>query len=107
MLNRKFVHPKAFKAYCQFSGVNPAVIYKTPDISWITSLVKENLGISLLARDVVSASDEDELACLQVLDPVAERFNVSIVIRQGYVLTKEEEHFIKDLKQLKIPHNGE
>lgn len=107
MLNRKFVHPKAFKAYCQFSGVNPSVIYKTPDISWITSLVKENLGISLLARDVVSSSDEDELACLQVLDPVAERFNVSIVIRQGYVLTKEEEHFIKDLKQLKIPHNGE
>ncbi|GAX07411.1 malolactic regulator [Secundilactobacillus silagincola] len=105
MLNRKFVHPAAFKAYCQFAGVNPPVIYKTPDISWITSLVKENLGISLLARDVVSSSDEEELACLKVLDPVAERFNVSIVTRQGYVFTPDEEHFVQDLRQLKIPQS--
>ncbi|MCH5461878.1 LysR family transcriptional regulator [Lactobacillus sp. LC28-10] len=105
MLNRKFVHPKAFKAYSQFAGVNPPVIYRTPDISWITSLVKENLGVSLLVRDVVSSSDESELSCLQILDPVAERFNVSIVIRQGYVLTAEEKHFIEELKQLKIPQS--
>lgn len=107
MLNRKFVHPKAFKAYSQFAGVNPPIIYRTPDTAWITSLVKENLGVSLLVRDVVSPSDESELSCLQILDPVAERFNVSIVIRQGYILTEEEKQFVEDLKQLKIPQSNE
>ncbi|GAX00812.1 LysR family transcriptional regulator [Secundilactobacillus silagei] len=107
MLNRRFVHPKAFKAFSRFAGVNPPVIYKTPDTSWITSLVKENLGISLLVRDVVSPADEDSLACLTVLDPVAERFNISVVTRQGYVLTPEEKRFIEVLKQLKVPGNGE
>ncbi|WP_252904415.1 hypothetical protein [Secundilactobacillus silagei] len=69
--------------------------------------MKENLGISLLVRDVVSPADEDSLACLTVLDPVAERFNISVVTRQGYVLTPEEKRFIEVLKQLKVPGNGE
>jgi len=107
MLNRRFVHPKAFEAFSRFAGVNPSVIYKTPDTAWITSLVKENLGISLLVRDVVSPADAESLACLTVLDPVAERFNISVVTRQGYVLTPEEKRFIEVLKQLKVPGNGE
>ncbi|MTV81566.1 LysR family transcriptional regulator [Secundilactobacillus folii] len=103
MLNRKFIHPKVFKAYSEYAGVNPPVIYRTPDIAWITSLVKENLGISLLVRDIVAKSDEDVLACLTINDPLPEQFNVSIVSRKGYVLTPDENHFVHDLMQLKLP----
>ncbi|MFC6253736.1 LysR family transcriptional regulator [Secundilactobacillus hailunensis] len=107
MLNYKFVHPKAFKAFSQFAGVNPPIIYKTPDILWITSLVKENLGISLLVHDVISPADKESLACLTILDPLPERFNISIVTWQGYILTADEKRFIKVLKQLKISQNGD
>lgn len=107
MLNRKFVHPKAFKAFSEYAGVNPTVIYKTPDISWITSLVKENLGISLLVRDVISDADGQSIACLKVVDPLPERFNVSIVSRKGYVLTEDENRFVHDLMRLQIPLDNE
>lgn len=102
MLNRKFVHPKAFKAYCEYSGVNPPVIYKTPDISWIKSLVKENLGISLIVADVVSESDAADIASLEISDPLPEQFNISVVTRKGHVLTADENHFIHYLMQMKI-----
>lgn len=102
MLNRKFVHPKAFKAFCDYSGVKPAVIYKTPDISWIKSLVKENLGISLIVRDVVSKNDETQIAMLEIRDPLPERFNISVVTRKGYVLTADENQFVHELMGMQI-----
>lgn len=102
MLNRKFVHPKAFKAYCEYSGINPPVIYKTPDISWIKSLVKENLGISLIVADVISDNDAADIASITIRDPLPERFNISVVTRKGYVLTADENQFIHELMQMKI-----
>jgi len=95
-----FVHPQAFQAYCDFAGIQPSVIYRSPDMAWIKALVKADLGISLLVRDAVHA--DDGVKCLTINDNVPVRFNVSVVTRTGYVPTVMEQQFIDQLLKMKI-----
>lgn len=99
-LDGKYVHPQAFRAYCDFAGVHPEVIYRTPDISWVKALVKANLGISLLVRDVVKA--DDGVVCLEIKDQLPVSFNISVVTRAGYLPTTDEQRFIDQLLKMKI-----
>lgn len=99
-LNGKYVHPVAFKAFSQFAGINPEVIYSTPDIAWVKSLVKANLGISLIVKDVINP--DDGIVTIPVSDPVPERFNISIAIRKDYPLTILEDQFINVMSEMII-----
>ncbi|MBU7525688.1 LysR family transcriptional regulator [Lactiplantibacillus pentosus] len=94
-LDGKYVHPQAFQAYCDFAGVHPEVIYRTPDISWVKALVKANLGISMLVRDVVKP--DDGVVCLDIEDQLPVSFNISVVTRAGYLPTDDEQRFIDQL----------
>ncbi|VDG17647.1 LysR family transcriptional regulator [Lactobacillus pentosus] [Lactiplantibacillus mudanjiangensis] len=102
-LTGKFVHPGAFNAYCRFAGVQPEIIYNTPDIAWAKGLVKANLGISLLVRDIVNS--DDGVVCLSISDPVPTSFHVSVAIRTGYVVTEREQQFIDELLTMPIQPN--
>ncbi|MCT3301158.1 LysR family transcriptional regulator [Lactiplantibacillus pentosus] len=99
-LDGKYVHPQAFQAYCDFAGVHPEVIYRTPDISWVKALVKANLGISMLVRDVVKP--DDGVACLDIEDQLPVSFNISVVTRAGYLPTDDEQRFIDQLLKMTV-----
>lgn len=99
-MNGNFVHPQAFEAFCQHADVKPNIIYSTPDISWLKSIVRANLGIGFLVKDAVNS--DDGVVCLAIEDPLPERFNVSVVIRKGYVLTDDEKEFIEILSTMNV-----
>ncbi|MBU7496298.1 LysR family transcriptional regulator [Lactiplantibacillus pentosus] len=99
-LDGKYVHPQAFQAYCDFAGVHPEVIYRTPDISWVKALVKANLGISMLVRDVVKP--DDGVVCLDIEDQLPVSFNISVVTRTGYLPTDDEQRFIDQLLKMTV-----
>ncbi|EIW14565.1 malolactic regulator, LysR family [Lactiplantibacillus pentosus KCA1] len=99
-LDGKYVHPQAFQAYCDFAGVHPEVIYRTPDISWVKALVKANLGISMLVRDVVKP--DDGVVCLDIEDQLPVSFNISVVTRAGYMPTDDEQRFIDQLLKMTV-----
>lgn len=99
-LDGKYVHPQAFQAYCDFAGVHPEVVYRTPDISWVKALVKANLGISMLVRDVVKP--DDGVVCLDIEDQLPVSFNISVVTRAGYLPTDDEQRFIDQLLKMTV-----
>ncbi|WP_455386597.1 LysR family transcriptional regulator [Lactiplantibacillus pentosus] len=99
-LDGKYVHPQASQAYCDFAGVHPEVIYRTPDISWVKALVKANLGISMLVRDVVKP--DDGVVCLDIEDQLPVSFNISVVTRAGYLPTDDEQRFIDQLLKMTV-----
>ncbi|QMU08665.1 LysR family transcriptional regulator [Levilactobacillus suantsaii] len=100
-LDGKFVHPEAFRAYCKAAGITPNIIYRTPDIAWLKSIVRENLGLGFLVQDAVSTIDG--VVGLKITDQLMDRFNVSIAYRKGYVMTPEETAFIRLLTRMQIP----
>ncbi|WP_270224175.1 LysR family transcriptional regulator [Lactiplantibacillus pentosus] len=99
-LDGKYVHPQAFQAYCDFAGVHPEVIYRTPGISWVKALVKANLGISMLVRNVVKP--DDGVVCLDIEDQLPVSFNISVVTRAGYLPTDDEQRFIDQLLKMTV-----
>lgn len=97
-LTGRYVHPMAFKAYCEYADISPEIVYSTSDISWAKSLVKENLGISLIVKDVIQ--ENDGVKCIKIVDSVPVRFNVSVAIRSGYKVSESEREFIEVVKKM-------
>ncbi|GKT04115.1 LysR family transcriptional regulator [Furfurilactobacillus entadae] len=95
----KFVHPQALKAYSEYAGFTPNVVYSTPTLSLIKGLVRANLGVSLLVDDAVQR--DDGLVQLTLDDPVQERFNMSLVVRKAFLPNQVQQEFISTLFTLK------
>lgn len=76
-------------------------MYRIPDISWIKELVRQNIGISLMARDAV-ADNEPGIKFVEITDPLPERFYISVATREGYVLSPDEQDFIDRLRKLHV-----
>lgn len=100
----QYIHPSAFQAYCAYAQVKPKVIvYRLPDISWIKELVRQNQGISLMVKD--AAVNEPGIVPLDILDDTQEKFYISIVTREGYVMTDDEKDFIQRVRQIHLAHH--
>lgn len=95
----KFVHPQALKAYSDYAGFTPNVVYSTPVLSLIKGLVRANLGVSLLVDDAIQPSDD--VVALPLTDPLPERFNMSLVIRKAFMPNPVQQEFINVLTGLK------
>ena len=99
--DQQYVHQSAFQAYCTYAQIKPQiVVYRLPNVSWIKELVRQNKGISLMVKD--AATNEPEIKALDILDPIPEKFYISIVIREGYVLSDDEQDFIQRVKQIQL-----
>lgn len=80
--DQQYVHQSAFQAYCTYAQIKPQiVVYRLPNISWIKELVRQDKGISLMVKD--AATNEPGIKALDILDPIPEKFYISIVIREG------------------------
>lgn len=95
----KFVHPQALKAYSEFAGFKPKVVYSTPTLSLIKGLVRANLGVSLLVDDAIQPGDG--VVSLTLDDPLPERFNMSLVVRKAFMPNQLQQEFISTLFSLK------
>lgn len=99
--DQQYIHQAAFQAYCTYARINPQiVVYRLPDISWVKELVRQNLGISLMVKD--AAINEPGIKVLDISEPVPEKFYISIVTREGYVLSDDEQQFVKQLRKLHL-----
>lgn len=99
--DQQYVHQSAFHAYCAYAQIKPrVVVYRLPNISWIKELVRQDKGISLMVKD--AATNEPGIKALDILDPIPEKFYISIVIREGYVLSDDEKDFIERVKQIHL-----
>ena len=96
--DKQYVHVAAMRSYFAYAHIKPTVaVYKVPDISWVKELVRENVGIALMVRD--AAKNETGIVPLEIDDPLPEWFYISLAIRNGYVLSDEEQHFVTLLGQ--------
>lgn len=99
--DQQYVHQAAFRAYCTYAQINPQVaMYRIPDISWIKELVRQDIGISLMAKDAVI--NEPGIKFVEITDPLPERFYISVATREGYVLSADEQDFMERLHHLKL-----
>ncbi|KRN07649.1 malolactic regulator [Liquorilactobacillus sucicola DSM 21376 = JCM 15457] len=94
-----FVHPQALASYSKYAGFRPQIAFSTPTLSLIKELVNADLGISLLVDDAVKP--QDHLCCLELDDPLPERFNMSLVVRKNFLPNKIQKEFISILFELK------
>lgn len=98
--DQQYVHNAAFQAYCTYAGIKPqTAAYRVPDISWVKELVRQNLGISLMVKDAIQ--NEPGIVSIAISDLLPEQFTISLAIREGYVLSPEEERFVDELKRIK------
>lgn len=103
--DQQYVHQAAFQAYCTYAQIKPqVVVYRLPNISWVKELVRQNLGITLMVKD--AAKNEPGIISLKIDDPIPENFYISVVTREGYVLSKDEQLFVKRLRQLELDSKG-
>lgn len=99
--DQQYVHQAAFRAYCTYAQINPTVVmYRIPNISWIKELVRQDVGISLMVKDAVA--NEPGIKLVEITDPLPERFYISVAIREGYVLSADEQDFLDRLRKLPI-----
>lgn len=99
--DQQYVHQAAFRAYCTYAQINPTVaMYRIPNISWIKELVRQDIGISLMVKDAVA--NEPGIKFVEITDPLPERFYISVAIREGYVLSADEQDFLDRLRKLPI-----
>lgn len=99
--DQQYVHQAAFRAYCTYAQINPAVVmYRIPNISWIKELVRQNIRISLMAKDAVA--NEPGIKFVEITDPLPERFYISVATREGYVLSVDEQDFLDRLRKLHV-----
>ncbi|NVY96222.1 LysR family transcriptional regulator [Lactobacillus sp. DCY120] len=94
-LTQQYVHPYVWRQFCQYAGIDPPLLYRAMDISWVKGLVQANLGISLLVVDAVSSADD--LHCLKLQENYPEHFYISVAYRQNYVLAPQEEQLVQSL----------
>ena len=98
--DQQYVHHAALQAYCAYAGINPQMgDYRVPDISWVKELVRQDLGISLMAKDALQ--NEPGIVSIAIKDPLPEKFTISVATREGYVLTPDEAAFVEELKGIK------
>lgn len=103
--DQQYIHQAAFQAYCTYAQIKPqVVVYRLPNISWIKELVRQNLGISLMVKD--AAKNEPGIVALDIVDSIPERFYISVVTREGYVLSDDEQKFVNRLRTLKLDSKG-
>lgn len=99
--DQQYVHQAAFRAYCTYAQINPTVaMYRIPNISWIKELVRQDIGISLMAKDAVA--NEPGIKFVEITDPLPERFYISVATREGYVLSADEQDFLDRLRKLHV-----
>ena len=88
------------QAYCTYAGIKPQMVaYRMPDISWIKELVRQDFGISLMVKNAIQ--NEPGIVALDIQDPILVSFTISVAVREGYVLSPEEETLVDRLKELK------
>lgn len=99
MLDDSFIHRKALDAYSLYADFKPNVIYRSENIDLIKKMVVDGYGVSLLLSD--SIDNDRSLVSLQLEEPVAERFNLSLAIRKSFLPNEMQRDFINSLFNLR------
>ena len=92
-----YVHTKAMQWFTQAAGIQPSVVYRTPDVALLKSMIHARVGIGLLATTAVTPADD--LALVPLSESGQPRFSISVVTRRGQVLTPTMTELMKLLNQ--------
>ncbi|MFD1318311.1 LysR family transcriptional regulator [Loigolactobacillus zhaoyuanensis] len=96
-LKEGFVHPAALRQLTQSAGFAPNVVYTTPDISVLKSMVAENIGIGFLTALAISPADN--VVALALADTQQPKFLISLAHRKNHLLSALQQELLTQLKQ--------
>ncbi|MFD0898584.1 LysR family transcriptional regulator [Loigolactobacillus binensis] len=96
-LKEGFVHPAALRQLAQPAGFTPNVVYTTPDISVLKSMVAENIGIGFLTALAISPADN--VIALELADVKPPQFLISLAYRKNQVQSALQQKLITQLQQ--------
>lgn len=92
-----FIHVQAMKQLAKNAGIRPKTFLKTNDVSFLMSLVAENIGVALLTN-IVTPTDPNIVA-IPLLDDNQPTFSANVAFRKNHNLTTEETLLIRILSQ--------
>lgn len=84
-LSEGFVHTKALAWFVTATGIQPSIVYRTPDVTLLKQMIHARVGIGLLAQMAVTANDH--LATVALTNAGQPHFSISVVTRRGQVFT--------------------
>ncbi len=96
-----FAHPSAFREFERHCNTYPKIIFHSPSVEWVKNMVRQNLGISFLC-DAAVRDNDTSLQKIQLLDGLPVSFNISLVTRSNYLLTKNERLLYDIIANMKI-----
>ncbi|WP_318765221.1 LysR family transcriptional regulator [Lactiplantibacillus carotarum] len=99
-LDDSFIHPRAFRDFCQAAGVKPQILYQTADIAWMKSIVRANLGLGFLVKDAIFPNEG--IVGLTITDSLREQFHIAVAYRKGYALSEREASLLQILLKIKV-----
>ena len=85
------------KQLAKNAGIRPKTFLKTNDVSFLMSLVAENIGVALLTN-IVTPTDPNIVA-IPLLDDNQPTFSANVAFRKNHNLTTEETLLIRILSQ--------
>jgi DNA-binding transcriptional LysR family regulator len=84
-LSEGFVHTKALAWFTAAAGIQPSIVYRTPDVTLLKQMIHARVGIGLLTKMAVTASDH--LATVPLTNVGQPQFLISVVTRRGQVFS--------------------
>lgn len=97
-----FVHADAFQQMCRQQHVRPKVTFRSSDVNIIKQMVHQNVGISLLSKSAIEASDD--LCCLKLRSKFQPKFLMSLCYNSTHYLDGKQKAFIDEINALFPPN---
>lgn len=96
-LNNDYIHTQTIKNLTLKNKINLNIIYHSPDVRVVKSLVSQNLGVSYLTALAINKADK--LKAIHLLDENQPSFNLVAATRKNYLMTDLENKFWNILTQ--------
>ncbi|MGL4740033.1 MAG: LysR family transcriptional regulator [Sarcina sp.] len=95
VLGDEYLHANVLEQILATYDIKSKKIYHTGDIQTAKSLIATNLGVGIMAR--MSVEDMDGIKIVELDDEI--NFYISIAVKKGHYLTKEENFIIDIIKK--------
>jgi DNA-binding transcriptional LysR family regulator len=83
---------------CVNAGFNPHISYESSQWDFISGMIGENLGVSILPQSIKNKVDQEKVKAIPITDP-AIPWNLGIITKKGRYVSHAAEEFIEMLKE--------
>lgn len=98
LLSERYVHLYAFQQLTATSSFEPHVVYQSDDLQILKSMIKDGVGIGLLAE--IAIQPEDNLLAIDLIDDNQPLFYISMVQRSAEISTPLHKSFTELIRRV-------